>query len=51
MRNRDRIITEAGGRVTTATGTDRLDELSVIATNGLLHDEVLHRLESQAFTS
>ncbi len=38
------IITEAGGRVTTATGTDRLDELSVIATNGLLHDVVLDRL-------
>jgi histidinol-phosphatase len=38
------IITEAGGRVTTATGTDHLDELSVIATNGLLHDVVLDRL-------
>lgn len=38
------IITEAGGRVTTATGTDRLEELSVIATNGLLHDVVLDRL-------
>lgn len=38
------IITEAGGRVTTATGTERLDELSVIATNGVLHDEVLERL-------
>ena len=45
------IITEAGGRVTTATGTDRLDELSVIATNGLLHDAVLERLRDQAFTS
>jgi histidinol-phosphatase len=38
------IVTEAGGRVTTATGTDRLDELSVIASNGLLHDVVLERL-------
>jgi histidinol-phosphatase len=38
------IITEAGGRVTTATGTDGLDELSVIATNQLLHDAVLERL-------
>jgi histidinol-phosphatase len=38
------IITEAGGRVTTATGTERLDELSVIATNGVLHDEVMERL-------
>jgi histidinol-phosphatase len=38
------IITEAGGRVTSATGTDRLDELSVIASNGRLHDVVLARL-------
>jgi histidinol-phosphatase len=38
------IIIEAGGRVTTATGTERLDELSVIATNGVLHDDVLERL-------
>jgi histidinol-phosphatase len=38
------IVTEAGGRVTTATGTDHLDELSVIATNGLLHDVVVDRL-------
>lgn len=38
------IITEAGGRVTSATGSDRMDELSVIASNGLLHDAVLERL-------
>jgi len=38
------IVTEAGGRVSNATGSSRLDELSVIATNGLLHDEVLARL-------
>ncbi len=38
------IITEAGGRVTTATGTSSLDELSVVATNGLLHDRVLEQL-------
>lgn len=40
------IITEAGGRVTSATGTERLDELSVIATNGVLHDAVLDRLRA-----
>lgn len=38
------IVTAAGGRVTTATGTASLDELSVVATNGLLHDAVLERL-------
>ncbi len=38
------IVTEAGGRVTTATGTDALDEASVLATNGVLHDTVLDRL-------
>src|SRR5690606_14948880 len=38
------IITEAGGRVTTATGTERLDELGVVANNGARHDVVLDRL-------
>lgn len=38
------IVTEAGGRVSSATGSSRLDELSVIASNGLLHDAVLGRL-------
>jgi histidinol-phosphatase len=38
------IVTEAGGRVTTATGAGRLDELSVIASNGVLHEAVLERL-------
>ena len=38
------IISEAGGRTTTASGTDELTELSVIATNGLLHDAVLTHL-------
>jgi len=44
------IVTEAGGRVSSATGTSRLDELSVIATNGLLHDVVLTRLRNSEFT-
>ncbi|WP_309712003.1 inositol monophosphatase family protein [Pseudolysinimonas sp.] len=38
------IVREAGGRVTDVDGTDALDTLSVIATNGLLHDGVLERL-------
>ncbi|TPW94948.1 histidinol phosphatase, partial [Schumannella luteola] len=38
------IVTEAGGRVSTVRGIDALDELSVLATNGPLHDEVLARL-------
>ncbi len=38
------IISEAGGRTTTASGTTDLTELSVIATNGLLHDSVLTHL-------
>lgn len=38
------IITEAGGRVTSATGSSRLDELSVVATNGVLHEAVLGHL-------
>src|SRR5690606_15083019 len=45
------IITEAGGRVTSASGTTQLDELSVLATNGVLHDTVLERLQPPAFTS
>ena len=40
------IVAEAGGRVTTATGTGALDELSVVASNGLLHDAVLERLRA-----
>ena len=35
------VVREAGGRVTTASGTDELTELSVIATNGILHDDFL----------
>jgi len=40
------VVREAGGRVTTASGTDDLTELSVIATNGILHDDVLRRLRT-----
>ena len=38
------IVREAGGTVTDADGAAALDTLSVIATNGLLHDAVLARL-------
>lgn len=45
------IISEAGGRVTTVMGGTGLDELNVIASNGLLHDEVLGLVRRQEFTS
>ena len=35
---------EAGGRITDADGADDLTTLSVVATNVLLHDEILARL-------
>lgn len=35
------IVREAGGRITDADGTAALDTLSVVATNGLLHDAVI----------
>ena len=38
------VIEEAGGRVTDALGERRIDAASFVATNGLLHDEVLRRL-------
>lgn len=39
------IVREAGGRVTDVDGTENaLDTLSIVATNGLLHDAVLGRL-------
>ncbi len=41
------IVREAGGTVTDADGTSALDTLSVIATNGLLHDAVLARLTTR----
>jgi histidinol-phosphatase len=40
------IVREAGGRVTDADGRDAIDTLSVIATNGLLHNAVLEHLHS-----
>jgi histidinol-phosphatase len=38
------IVREAGGRITDADGRDALDTLSVLATNGILHDEILQRI-------
>jgi histidinol-phosphatase len=35
------IVREAGGSVTDVTGGDRLDSLSIVATNGALHPHVL----------
>ncbi len=35
------IVREAGGTVTDVDGGDRLDALSIVATNGALHREVL----------
>jgi len=40
------IVREAGGRITDADGADSLDTLSVIATNGLLHDAVIGYLRT-----
>lgn len=38
------VVEEAGGRVTDAFGERRIDATSFVATNGLLHEEVLRRL-------
>ena len=38
------IVEEAGGRITDLTGAVRADGGNVVATNGLLHDEVLRLL-------
>jgi histidinol-phosphatase len=38
------IVEEAGGRFTTATGERAIDGPSAVATNGLIHDELLKRL-------
>jgi histidinol-phosphatase len=38
------VLEEAGGRVTDLLGVRRIDGLEVVASNGLLHDEVLTRL-------
>jgi histidinol-phosphatase len=42
------VIEEAGGRVTDVSGERRIDSPSFVATNGLLHDEVLRRLTTRA---
>jgi histidinol-phosphatase len=38
------IVEEAGGRLTDFRGADRIDTGRVVATNGLIHQEVLERL-------
>jgi histidinol-phosphatase len=38
------IVEEAGGRFTTAAGERRIDGPSAVATNGVLHDDLLQRL-------
>ena len=38
------IIEEAGGRITDFEGRRRIDSRTMLATNGILHDEVLSRL-------
>ncbi|WP_110589261.1 inositol monophosphatase family protein [Microbacterium suaedae] len=42
------IVREAGGRFTSFEGSDALDTLSALATNGALHDEVLRVLASES---
>jgi histidinol-phosphatase len=39
-------VTEAGGRFTSLAGADGPAGGTAVATNGLLHDEVLQRLGS-----
>lgn len=38
------VIREAGGRITTTSGEENVFEPGVIATNGILHEAVLHHL-------
>lgn len=40
------LIEEAGGRLTDFSGNRRIDGLEMVASNGLLHDEVLARLRT-----
>ena len=44
------IITEAGGRFTSFSGTDSIAERSSLATNGILHQAFLDLLHSPAPT-
>jgi histidinol-phosphatase len=41
------IVEEAGGRMTTFDGGPPVHRSSVLTTNGLLHDEILHRLAAE----
>ena len=38
------IVDEAGGKMTTVSGENRLDGGSALTTNGALHEEVLRAL-------
>jgi histidinol-phosphatase len=38
------IVEEAGGRFSTVTGQRTIEGASAVATNGVIHDELLHRL-------
>jgi histidinol-phosphatase len=38
------VVEEAGGRVTDFEGRRRIDSGTMLASNGLLHDEILARL-------
>jgi histidinol-phosphatase len=40
------LIEEAGGRLTDFSGARRIDKLEMVATNGLLHEEILARLRT-----
>jgi histidinol-phosphatase len=42
------IVEEAGGRFTAASGERTIDGASAVATNGLIHDDLLRRLASSA---
>jgi len=44
------LVEEAGGRLTDLEGKRRIDRLEVLASNGLLHDELLARLRGTAGT-
>jgi histidinol-phosphatase len=39
------IVEEAGGRFTTAAGERRIDGASAVATNSVIHEELLGRLQ------
>jgi histidinol-phosphatase len=41
------LVEEAGGRFTTATGERTIDGASAVATNGLIHDDLLRRLATR----